>query len=107
MQPISRLRRTPYALISLTSPLVTFVTSLVRLIYVNNSFTEDADPNGLVSVLRAEGGWNVLLRVPSVIDDVRYCEVTGNVDHGAHALGKDWRVSGRLLVVQSSLLSRM
>lgn len=28
----------------------------------------DADPNGLVSVLRAEGGWNVLLRVPSVID---------------------------------------
>ena len=25
----------------------------------------DADPNGLVSVLRAEGGWNVLLRVPS------------------------------------------
>lgn len=29
----------------------------------------DADPNGLVSVLRAEGGWNVLLRVPSVIDE--------------------------------------
>ena len=28
-----------------------------------------ADPNGLVSVLRAEGGWNVLLRVPSVIDE--------------------------------------
>ena len=33
-------RHSPYALISLTSPLVTFVTSLVRLIYVNNSFTE-------------------------------------------------------------------
>jgi aspartate/methionine/tyrosine aminotransferase len=29
----------------------------------------DGDPNGLVSVLRAEGGWNVLLRVPSVIDE--------------------------------------
>ena len=29
----------------------------------------DADPNGLVSVLRAEGGWNVLLRVPSVVDE--------------------------------------
>lgn len=29
----------------------------------------DADPNGLVGVLRAEGGWNVLLRVPSVIDE--------------------------------------
>ncbi|WP_193316194.1 pyridoxal phosphate-dependent aminotransferase [Bifidobacterium cebidarum] len=29
----------------------------------------DADPQGLVSVLRAEGGWNVLLRVPSVIDE--------------------------------------
>lgn len=29
----------------------------------------DADPNGLGSVLRAEGGWNVLLRVPSVIDE--------------------------------------
>ena len=29
----------------------------------------DADPNGLVSVLRAEVGWNVLLRVPSVIDE--------------------------------------
>lgn len=29
----------------------------------------DADPNGLVSVLRAKGGWNVLLRVPSVIDE--------------------------------------
>ena len=29
----------------------------------------DADPNGLVRVLRAEGGWNVLLRVPSVIDE--------------------------------------
>jgi len=29
----------------------------------------DADPNGLISVLRAEGGWNVLLRVPSVIDE--------------------------------------
>ena len=29
----------------------------------------DDDPNGLVSVLRAEGGWNVLLRVPSVIDE--------------------------------------
>lgn len=28
-----------------------------------------ADPNGLVSVLRAEGGWNVLLRVPSIIDE--------------------------------------
>ena len=27
------------------------------------------DPNGLVSVLRAEGGWNVLLRVPSVLDE--------------------------------------
>lgn len=29
----------------------------------------DADAEGLVSVLRAEGGWNVLLRVPSVIDE--------------------------------------
>ncbi|WP_137656874.1 pyridoxal phosphate-dependent aminotransferase [Bifidobacterium moukalabense] len=29
----------------------------------------DADPNGLVSVLRAEGGWNVLLRVPGVLDE--------------------------------------
>lgn len=29
----------------------------------------DADKHGLVSVLRAEGGWNVLLRFPSVIDE--------------------------------------
>ncbi|RSX53183.1 aminotransferase [Bifidobacterium goeldii] len=29
----------------------------------------DADELGVVSVLRAEGGWNVLLRVPSVIDE--------------------------------------
>lgn len=29
----------------------------------------DADPAGLVTVLRAEGGWNVLLRVPSVVDE--------------------------------------
>ena len=29
----------------------------------------DSDGQGLVSVLRAEGGWNVLLRVPSVIDE--------------------------------------
>ena len=29
----------------------------------------DADPHGLVSVLRAEGGWNVLLRVPAVLDE--------------------------------------
>ena len=29
----------------------------------------DADENGMVSVLRAEGGWNVLLRVPSVLDE--------------------------------------
>jgi aspartate/methionine/tyrosine aminotransferase len=29
----------------------------------------DADPRGLVSVLRGEGGWNVLLRFPSVIDE--------------------------------------
>ncbi|NMM99913.1 aminotransferase [Bifidobacterium sp. DSM 109958] len=29
----------------------------------------DADEHGLVSVLRAEGGWNVLLRFPSVIDE--------------------------------------
>lgn len=29
----------------------------------------DGDPAGLVSVLRAEGGWNVLLRFPSVIDE--------------------------------------
>lgn len=28
-----------------------------------------ADPDGLVDVLRAEGGWNVLARVPSVIDE--------------------------------------
>lgn len=28
-----------------------------------------ADPLGVVSVLRAEGGWNVLLRFPSVIDE--------------------------------------
>ncbi|WEV45986.1 pyridoxal phosphate-dependent aminotransferase [Bifidobacterium sp. ESL0690] len=29
----------------------------------------DEDESGLVSVLRAEGGWNVLLRFPSVIDE--------------------------------------
>lgn len=29
----------------------------------------NADKNGMVSVLRAEGGWNVLLRVPSVLDE--------------------------------------
>lgn len=29
----------------------------------------DEDPNGVVSVLRAEGGWNVLLRFPGVIDE--------------------------------------
>ncbi len=29
----------------------------------------DAGEQGLVSVLRAEGGWNVLLRVPSVLDE--------------------------------------
>ena len=29
----------------------------------------DADEQGMVSVLRAEGGWNVLLRVPSVLDE--------------------------------------
>lgn len=29
----------------------------------------DDDEQGMVSVLRAEGGWNVLLRVPSVIDE--------------------------------------
>lgn len=29
----------------------------------------DADEQGLVSVLRAEGGWNVLLRVPGVLDE--------------------------------------
>jgi aspartate/methionine/tyrosine aminotransferase len=29
----------------------------------------DADKDGLVSVLRAEGGWNVLLRFPSVVDE--------------------------------------
>ncbi|KAB8295590.1 pyridoxal phosphate-dependent aminotransferase [Bifidobacterium avesanii] len=29
----------------------------------------DADPLGVVSVLRAEGGWNVLLRFPGVIDE--------------------------------------
>ncbi len=29
----------------------------------------ESDGQGLVSVLRAEGGWNVLLRVPSVIDE--------------------------------------
>lgn len=29
----------------------------------------EADEAGLVSVLRAEGGWNVLLRFPSVIDE--------------------------------------
>ncbi len=28
-----------------------------------------ADANGLVDVLRAEGGWNVLVRVPGVIDE--------------------------------------
>lgn len=27
------------------------------------------DPSGLVSVLRAEGGWNVLLRVPATVDE--------------------------------------
>jgi DNA-binding transcriptional MocR family regulator len=27
------------------------------------------DPDGLVSVLRAEGGWNVLLRLPAVLDE--------------------------------------
>lgn len=43
-----------------------------------------SDPNGLVSVLRAEGGWNVLLRVPSVIDEnelvlrlIADCRITG------------------------------
>lgn len=29
----------------------------------------DDDERGMVSVLRAEGGWNVLLRVPSVLDE--------------------------------------
>ncbi len=29
----------------------------------------EADADGLVDVLRAEGGWNVLLRVPGVIDE--------------------------------------
>lgn len=29
----------------------------------------ESDPLGVVSVLRAEGGWNVLLRVPGVIDE--------------------------------------
>lgn len=29
----------------------------------------EADQYGLVSVLRAEGGWNVLLRVPAVLDE--------------------------------------
>jgi len=29
----------------------------------------DDDEQGMVSVLRAEGGWNVLLRVPSVLDE--------------------------------------
>ncbi|MCI1832707.1 MAG: pyridoxal phosphate-dependent aminotransferase [Bifidobacterium sp.] len=29
----------------------------------------DGDPDTVVSVLRAEGGWNVLLRVPSTIDE--------------------------------------
>ena len=29
----------------------------------------DDDKQGMVSVLRAEGGWNVLLRVPSVLDE--------------------------------------
>lgn len=29
----------------------------------------DDDDQGMVSVLRAEGGWNVLLRVPSVLDE--------------------------------------
>lgn len=29
----------------------------------------DDDEQGIVSVLRAEGGWNVLLRVPSVLDE--------------------------------------
>ena len=29
----------------------------------------DGDDRGLVSVLRAEGGWNVLLRVPGVLDE--------------------------------------
>ena len=29
----------------------------------------NADENGMVSVLRAVGGWNVLLRVPSVLDE--------------------------------------
>ncbi len=29
----------------------------------------DEDPYGVVSVLRAEGGWNVLLRIPATIDE--------------------------------------
>lgn len=29
----------------------------------------DDDEQGMISVLRAEGGWNVLLRVPSVLDE--------------------------------------
>ncbi|PJM78204.1 aminotransferase [Bifidobacterium felsineum] len=39
----------------------------------------DADSNGLVNVLRAEGGWNVLLRVPSVIDENEL--VLGLIEH--------------------------
>ena len=27
------------------------------------------DPNGLVSMLRMEGGWNALVRIPSVLDE--------------------------------------
>ena len=37
------------------------ITTLHRLL--------DEDRSGLVSVLRAEGGWNVLLRIPQVLDE--------------------------------------
>lgn len=44
----------------------------------------DQDENGLVSLLRAEGGWNVLLRFPAVIDENEL--VLGLIhDHGVSA----------------------
>ena len=33
----------------------------------------DDDEQGMVSVLRAEGGWNVLLRVPACLTRTNWC----------------------------------
>ncbi|MDF7663701.1 pyridoxal phosphate-dependent aminotransferase [Bifidobacterium sp. ESL0763] len=44
-----------------------------------------ADETGVVSVLRAEGGWNVLLRFPSMIDEN---ELVLRLIHDAHLTGQ-------------------